>query len=127
MPGQVKRLEKSFYVLKIIAIGIAAGLCNGLFGAGGGMIVVPSMVHFLKVEDHDAHATAIAVILPLVVVSSFIYFKNGYIDLGKALPVAVGSVIGGISGAYLLDRIPSHWLRKIFALFMIAAAVRMLL
>ena len=119
-------MKKSVYVLKIIAIGIATGLCNGLFGAGGGMIVVPSMVHFLKVNEHDAHATAIAVILPLVIVSSFIYFKNGYIDMGKTLPVAVGSVIGGVSGALLMNRIPSKWLRKIFALFMIAAALRLI-
>lgn len=119
-------MKKSVYVLKIIAIGIATGLCNGLFGAGGGMIVVPSMVHFLKVNEHDAHATAIAVILPLVIVSSFIYFKNGYIDLGKTLPVALGSVIGGVSGALLMNKIPSNWLRKIFALFMIAAALRLI-
>lgn len=103
------------------------GLCNGLFGAGGGMIVVPSMVHFLEIEEHDAHATAIAVILPLAIVSAFIYFRNGFLDLGKLLPVAAGGVLGGLFGAFLLHRVPSCWLRRIFALFMIAAAVRMIL
>ena len=102
------------------------GLCNGLFGAGGGMIVVPSMVHFLGVDEHDAHATAIAVILPLAVVSAFIYFRNGYLELSKVLPVAAGGVLGGFAGAFLLHRVPSYWLQKIFALFMIAAAVRMI-
>ena len=119
-------LKKRFYQLKIILMGILTGLCNGLFGAGGGMIVVPSMVHFLDVDEHDAHATAIAVILPLAVISAFIYFRNGYLDFGKALPVAAGGILGGFTGACLLHRVSSYWLQKIFALFMIVAAVRMI-
>ena len=119
-------LKKRFYQLKIILMGILTGLCNGLFGAGGGMIVVPSMVHFLDVDEHDAHATAIAVIMPLAVISAFIYFRNGYLDFGKTLPVAAGGILGGFTGAYLLHRVSSYWLQKIFALFMIVAAVRMI-
>jgi len=112
-------------ITKTIIIGFITGLCNGLFGAGGGMIAVPSMIHILKMDEHDSHATAIAVILPLVGISTYIYFKNGFIDLDKAIPVAIGGVLGGIVGAFLLNRISSKWLRRVFALFMIAAAVRM--
>lgn len=115
------------FLLKIILIGLAAGLCNGLFGAGGGIIVVPSMVHFLGVGEHDSHATAISIILPLALISSVVYFRNGFFALDKALMVAAGGVIGGIAGACLLHRVPSRWLRKIFAIFIIAAALRMIL
>jgi uncharacterized membrane protein YfcA len=107
--------------------GLITGLCNGLFGAGGGMIAVPAMVNFLGLDEHDAHATAIAVILPLAVISSIIYHKNGYLDLDKAWKVATGGVLGGFTGAFLLHHIPSGWLQRIFALFMIIAAVRLIL
>ncbi len=112
--------------LKIILIGLGIGLCNGLFGAGGGMIAVPSMVHFLKLDEHDAHATTIAVIFPLVSLSAYIYFRNGFLDMEKVVPVAIGGILGGIVGAFLLHRISSKWLHRIFALFMIGAAVRMI-
>jgi uncharacterized membrane protein YfcA len=123
----VFRLFKINQLIKIILIGLITGLCNGLFGAGGGMIAVPSMVHILQMDEHDAHATAVAVILPLVIISTYIYFRNGYIDLSKTLPVAAGGVIGGATGALLLNIIPSKWLQRIFALFMLGAAVRMIL
>ena len=122
----MKILKKGTYIIKVIGFGFLTGLCNGLFGAGGGMVAVPSMIHALKLDEHDAHATAIAVILPLVGISSYIYFRNGFLDFGKALPVAAGSVIGGVLGAFLLHRISSKWLHRMFGLFMIVAAVRMI-
>lgn len=113
--------------MKIIIIGLGAGLCNGLFGAGGGIIIVPAMVHFLAVSEHDAHATAIAIIFPLTIVSAYIYFRNGYLLFDTALRVAAGSVAGGFVGAWMMHRLSSVWLRRIFALFIIAAAVRMII
>jgi uncharacterized membrane protein YfcA len=122
----VNDLNRRGWFIKIMVIGLITGFCNGVFGAGGGMIAVPSMVHLLRFDEHEAHATAIAVILPLVIISSFIYFRNGFLDLGKAIPVAAGGVMGGIIGAFFLHRIPSKWLHRIFALFMIAAAIRLI-
>lgn len=102
------------------------GLCNGLFGAGGGMLAVYSMIHLLKMENHEAHATAIAVILPLTIISGFVYFESGFVDLDMTLKVGVAGIAGGAAGAWLLGRIPPHRLRKIFGVFIIAAALRML-
>ncbi len=119
-------MKKQMYVFKIILIGLITGLCNGLFGAGGGIIVVPSMVHFLQVDEHDSHATAIAVILPLAFISAVVYYKNDFFVLDKVLRVAAGGVIGGLIGAWLLNKVSAYWLRKIFAVFIIAAAVRMI-
>ena len=120
-------LKKRLYQLKIILTGILTGLCNGLFGAGGGMIVVPSMVHFLDMDEHDAHATAIAVILPLTIISSFIYVKSGIIDVNTTLKVTIGSITGAYIGSKLLNKLPINILRKLFGIFMIIAAIRMVI
>lgn len=108
-------------------IGAVTGFANGLFGSGGGTIVVPAMQRFLKVETHKAHATAIAVILPLSVISVFIYLKNIDVHWDAVICVSIGGIIGGRIGAKLLNKLKAKWLRKMFGAFMIAAAVRMIL
>lgn len=90
------------------------------------MLAVYSMIHLLKMERHEAHATAIAVILPLTIISGFVYFKSGFVDWDMALKVGTAGIAGGATGAWLLGRIPPHRLRKIFGAFIIAAALRML-
>ncbi|HEX2944876.1 MAG TPA: sulfite exporter TauE/SafE family protein [Clostridia bacterium] len=113
--------------IKYVAIGLVTGAANGLFGSGGGTIAVPAMVHFLGAEEHKAHATAISVILPLTVVSSVFYISKGYADWGLTLKVTLGGLIGGYIGARLLNVCPEKWLRRIFAIFMAAAGIRMIL
>jgi permease len=108
-------------------IGIITGLCNGFFGAGGGTILVPAMERFLKTEEHKAHATAIAIILPLCIISAFLYTRNTDIDWKTIIYVSIGGIIGGYIGAKLLSRISKKWLHIIFGLFMIVAGVKMIL
>lgn len=112
---------------KVIIIGAITGIVNGLFGSGGGTIIVPALVFLLHLEDHKAHATAISIILPLSIVSTIIYFKNGAIKFDIALMVAIGGIVGGFVGAKVLNKIPSKILRKIFGVFMIVAAIRMVI
>lgn len=110
---------------KLIAIGLFAGLCNGLFGSGGGTILVPGMVFILGLEDHKAHATAIMVILPLTILSTIVYQGNDYIHWPTALRVISGGAVGSLVGARLFNKIPAKILRKVFGVFMIIAALRM--
>lgn len=120
-------VDKKRSIYKILLIGLFTGLCNGLFGSGGGTIVVPAMKKWLGVEAHDAHATAIAVILPLTLVSTVIYLQNGLFDHALTFKVAAGGMVGGYLGARLLKKLPTNILRRMFALFMMAAAIRMIL
>jgi uncharacterized membrane protein YfcA len=113
--------------LKIIFIGIITGLANGLFGSGGGMIVVPAMIALLGIEEHKAHATAIFIILPLSLVSMYLYISNNYINWEITWKVMLGGVAGGYIGAKLLNLLPTHILRRVFAIFIIAAAIKMLI
>lgn len=108
-------------------IGIITGLLNGLFGSGGGTVAVPAMEKFLDIPTKKAHATAIAVILPLSLVSLFIYARNVNIDWKTVIAVSAGGVFGGYTGAVLLHKLSGKWIHRIFGAFMLAAAVRMLL
>lgn len=113
--------------LKCAVIGFVTGTANGLFGSGGGTIAVPAMVHLLGADEHKAHATAISVILPLTIVSSVFYISKGYADWGLTIKVISGGLVGGYIGARLLNICPENLLRKIFAVFMAAAGIRMIM
>lgn len=112
--------------IKLLSIGLVAGLINGLFGSGGGTIVVPALVFLLGVEDHKAHATAISIILPLSIISTIIYLTNDSIPFNIAIPVTIGGVLGSYLGARMLNKIPVNILRKIFGSVIIYTAIRMI-
>lgn len=108
------------------SIGIITGLANGLFGSGGGTIAVPAMILLLGEEEHKAHSTAIAIILPLTILSSFFYISNNFVNMGLTLKVTLGGILGGYIGAKLLTKCPTYLLRKLFAVFMILGALKMI-
>ncbi|NLK36994.1 MAG: sulfite exporter TauE/SafE family protein [Epulopiscium sp.] len=112
---------------KTWSIGLVTGFANGLFGSGGGTIVVPCMERYLDTEEHKAHATAISIILPLSLLSIGIYLWKTDVLWKSALWASVGGVVGGFVGARLLNRLSGIWLHRIFGVCMIAAAVRMIL
>ncbi len=111
---------------KTAAIGLAVGVINGIFGAGGGTVLVPALERYLNVETHKAHATALAVILPLSVVSCVVYLLRVPADWSAVLWVSLGGVAGGLLGANLLNKLSAGWLHKLFAVFLAAAAIRMI-
>ena len=113
--------------IKSAAVALASGIVNGLFGSGGGTLLVPGMNRILGFETHKSHATAVAIILPLSIVSAFIYFRGVNVDWTALACVSTGGVVGGYIGAKLLNKISDARLHKIFGLFMIAAAIRMIL
>ena len=110
---------------KTAVIGIITGLANGLFGSGGGTVVVPCMEKYLDINAHKSHATAIAIILPLSVLSAAIYIFKADVPWAEAAAVSVGGGVGGFIGAKLLNKISGRWLHIIFGVAMLAAAVRM--
>ncbi len=123
----MKNKDRAVRILKYGAIGIVTGIANGLFGSGGGTIAVPAMVHLLGADEHKAHATAISIILPLTIISSVFYLSKGYADWGLTLKVTLGGLAGGYIGARLLNICSGKVLRRIFAIFMAVAGVRMIM
>ena len=103
--------------------GLAVGALNGFLGGGGGMITVPALTLFGGLETKKAHATAIAVMLPLSVISAVIYTLGGvwHVRLGLVSGIAVS--VGGALGAVLLSRLNNIVVALVFYLLMTAAGV----
>ncbi len=118
-------MKRKFYVSALI--GLLTGGANGLFGAGGGTILVPAVERFLGVKPQKAHATAIAVILPLSVISAVFYILKGSLYRELILWTSLGGIIGSFIGAKLLSRFTGKQLHRLFGFFMIIAAVRMII
>lgn len=111
--------------IKNSLIGIFTGFVNGIFGSGGGTLLVPILNNIVDVEEHKSHATALAIIIFLTSASSVIYISKGTYEFSLTLKVAIGSVIGGIIGAKLLSKVTGKFLRISFGAIMILASLRM--
>lgn len=107
--------------------GALAGLANGLFGAGGGLFLVPLLTGWAELPPKKAFATSVAVILPLSLVSAAVYFWKGAIDLAAALPFLLGGVLGGLISGRVFHKVPLKLLRKLFGLLLLYGGVRAVL
>lgn len=120
-------MKKKNKILYLIMTGIITGFVNGLFGGGGGMVVVPMLIFLLSYPVKTAHATAILIILPISIISGIIYASYGAFDMNIGLPVTIGVVMGGITGAKLLSKLNSDIVTKIFSIVMFAAGIKMII
>ena len=107
------------------AAGLLAGLLNGLLGAGGGTVVVPAL-EACGLPPRHAHASSIAVIVPLCAVSLFFYLRGGTLSLRGWWYIVPCGLAGGLLAARLLPKIPANVLRRLFGAFMLYAAWRLL-
>lgn len=113
-------------MLKKVLIGILAGIISGLFSTGGGMILVPAFIHLLELQDTKARGTSVFCILPMVLTSSFFYYKGNYIEWKIAFLCAIGGAIGGYIGAKLLKKLPEKILKIAFTIFLIYVSYKMI-
>ena len=120
-------MKKSKKILINIFGGLLAGFLNGLFGSGGGTLIVPFMTEFLKIEEKKAHATAILVILSFSLISIIFYGINSMLNFKLALYTSFGGVLGGFLGAKLLSKFSDKIIRKVFGGFIIIAALKMVM
>lgn len=113
-------------MIKKIIIGLVAGVISGLFSTGGGMILVPSFIYILKMDDVKARATTITCILPMVIATTILYAKNQYLDWNLGIKVAIGGIIGGFIGSRFLNKLPKIWLKISFVVFLVYMGLNMI-
>ena len=120
-------MEKKRPWLAPAVAGGLAGIANGFFVGGGGMVLVPLLTGRCGLDQRRAFATSVAIILPLCALSSAIYFFRGGLDLSTALPYLLGGLAGGWIGGRVFRRLNMDWLRRGFALLILYGGVRALL
>ena len=112
--------------MEYIAIGLAAGILSGMFGIGGGVVIVPALLLVGKMAPERATGTSLAaLLLPVGALGAWHYYRHGYLDLRVAFLIAAGLFLGAWLGAHLALRLPARDLQRAFALFLVLVAVHL--
>lgn len=112
--------------LGIALAGLGAGVVNGLFGAGGGMVLVPLLSLLTDLEDREIFPASISIILPISLVSLTVTAVTGSVAWGDALPYLIGSAAGGIAAGLWGQRIPTKWLHRGLGVMILWGGIRYL-
>lgn len=113
-------------VLIALSIGLLAGVLSGLFGIGGGVVMVPALVLFLGLGQKSAIGTSLgALILPVAALSVLQYYRAGHVDVRVSLLLAAGIFVGSLLGARVALGTSDQVLRRLFAVLLVATAVRL--
>ncbi len=110
-----------------VLLGICAGVISGTLGLGSGTVIVPVLVLLCGFEQKSAQGTALAAMVPMALVGALLYWKNPDIEMNTLVIglIIFGALAGTLAGAELASRLPSHTLRKVFAIFLVIVAVKM--
>ena len=111
----------------LVLIGMGAGMSSGLFGIGGGVLIVPALVYLLDFPLHRAVGTSLAVLLPPIGAAAvYAYYRAGHIDWQAALTLAATVFVGAWLGAMAANHLDENWLRNLFGVFLIVLGGYML-
>jgi len=114
-------------IILIIIIGLVAGVLSGLFGIGGGIVIIPALVYLCGFEQLKAQGTSLAILLPPVGVLAFMqYYKKGNVDVTAAIIMCGTMLIASMFGAKLANLLPVAVMKKAFAIFLMAVSIKML-
>ena len=126
---EVLFMKKEIYpltFLKTMPAGLCVGFLAGLFGAGGGMIAVPAL-KWLGFDEAHAHASSLAVMLPLSLLSAMLYLNAEQFRISAMWAYWPGGIAGAVIGAVMLPKLKAGWIRRIFAVMVLACAARLLI
>lgn len=106
-------------------IGLTSGVTSGLFGVGGGIVMVPAMMFFMNFDIKIAVGTSLAVIIPTAIMGSFKHFQMGNVDWRMAVSLAPMAIVGSYGGAWLTKTIPSADLKRAFGGFLVLVGIKL--
>jgi uncharacterized protein len=109
--------------MEFVAIGVVAGILSGLFGIGGGIVIVPALLLVTRMAPERATGTSLAaLLLPVGALGAWKYYRSGYVDFPAGLLIAAGLFAGAFFGAHIGLRLPARDLQRAFAVFLIFVA-----
>lgn len=109
--------------MEFLAIGLVAGLLSGLFGIGGGVVIVPALILVAQMKPETATGTSLAsLLLPVGTLGAWHYYRNGFVEIAPAAWIAVGLMAGAWLGAHVALRLPAQDLQRAFAIFLLFVA-----
>ena len=112
----------------LLLLGLAAGVLAGMFGIGGGLVIVPALIIVFKMKELDALGTSLAALIPPVgLLSTIKYHETGHVNLKYAGLIALGLFIGGYFGARITLSLPAGTLQRLYGGLLAVIAIRMLL
>ncbi|OUL23406.1 MULTISPECIES: sulfite exporter TauE/SafE family protein [unclassified Nostoc] len=117
-------------LIQLLLIGLVAGVAGGMFGIGGGAIMVPAMVLLMGMDQKFATGTSIAAqILPIGILGAAVYYRNGQLNIKYAVIIAVGLVVGNLFGALFANQpfISSETMKKLYGIFLLLLGARYLI
>jgi len=110
----------------LLLVGFVVGMVSGVVGIGGGILFVPALIWLLGMNQYKAQGTSLgALLLPVGIFAFLEYYRKGNADPRVALLLSAGFLVGGYFGAVGAQHIPELWLRRIFALMLVAVGGRM--
>mgnify|MGYP000070385318 FL=1 len=114
-------------IVILILIGLVAGAFSGMFGIGGGLVMVPAMVFFLAMSQHSAQGTSLGVlVIPVTAIAAYNYYKEGELNMKFALIIGLSFVIGGYFGSKFSLGMSEVILKRSFGVLMLAMAIKLI-
>jgi uncharacterized membrane protein YfcA len=110
-----------------IILGLVAGIASGIFGIGGGTILIPALVFIFGLTQHQAQGTTLALMVPPIgLLAALRYYYSGNVKLGMAGFICLGFFVGGWIGAHFIQNVPDPILKRLFGIFLLAVSLRMI-
>ncbi len=110
-----------------IILGLVAGVLSGLFGIGGGTVLIPALVFLFGLTQHEAQGTTLAIMVPPIgLLAALRYYQSGNVKLSMAAFICLGFFIGGFLGADLVHHLADPLLKKLFGVFLMMISLRMI-
>lgn len=117
-------MQQALYII----LGLVAGVFGGMFGIGGGTILIPALVFLFGLTQHQAQGTTLAIMIPPIgLLAAWRYWQAGNVKLGMAGFICLGFFFGGLLGADFIHYVSDPVLKKLFGIYLLFVSLRMIL